>query len=112
MSSAQICKCWDLACRTNRSQMQTLLLPVQVPQLVRLAMSAVRTAVLLAAAVLCHAYGPAVQIGSAIIVGGAIGYSGYRKGSLSASGDQFATPTTASLLHLPVCSIKTWMRQS
>ena len=66
--------------------MQTLLLSPQVPPLVWAAMSAARTAALLAAAVLCHAYGPAVQIGSAVVVGAAMGYSGHRKGSLSASG--------------------------
>ena len=52
-------------------------------------MSAARTGALLAAAVLCHAYGPAVQLCSAVVVGAAMGYSGYRKGSLSASGGVF-----------------------
>ena len=59
---------------------------LQLPQWLRSALAAARTSALLGAAVLCHAYGPALQIGSAIFVGAALGFSGYRKGSLSASG--------------------------
>ncbi len=59
---------------------------VQLPAWLRSALGALRTAALLGAAVLCHMHGPALQVGSAIFVGAALGFSGYRKGSLSASG--------------------------
>lgn len=58
----------------------------ELPAWLRSALGALRTAALLGAAVLCHMHGPALQIGSAIVVGAALGSSGYRKGSLSASG--------------------------
>ena len=79
-------------------------LGVQLPAWLRSALGALRTAVLLGAAVLCHMHGPALQVGSAIFVGAALGLSGYRKGSLSASGAPFLSLCSMLGYTNPLCT--------